>query len=363
MKNGKSVRHYDFDWIKVIATLGVFLYHCSMFFNPFPWHVKNNVIETSGIFVFSLFLGVWLMPLFFTISGISTTYSLNNRSTSNFIKERLVRLGIPLIFGVFILSPPQVYIERITNHQFTGSLLDFLPHYFEGLYLDIGGSGNFAFSGLHLWYLLVLLVFSFISMPLFKVFSRGHKFRKCYFFILPSLLFFSGVINTMGLGGWDIVFYFIIFIYGYYFFSSSEFKPALKSAYKLFLPLAIITSIIYIVWFMMVLPKPNSIQDIIFYGVKTINCWSWLLVIFYLANKYLSFSNNFLKYTSEASMPFYVLHQPIIVAIGYFIYDLSWPIALKAFVLITTSFAMIMFMYHFVIKNIKILRILFGIKG
>lgn len=362
MGRGKRVRYYDYDWIKVIATLGVFLYHCSMFFNPFPWHVKNNEVDTNGILVFSLFLGVWLMPLFFAISGISVTYSLNNRSTSNFIKERLVRLGVPLLFGIFILSPPQVYIERVTNYQFSGSFINFILHYFDGLYLDIGGRGNFAFSGLHLWYLLVLLVFSIISVPLFKTIAR-RKFRKSLFVLLPFLLFLSGVIETMGIGGWDIIFYFMTFIFGYYFLSSPEFKPALVSSFKWILPIALSTSVIYIVWFMIAFPKENSIQDIIFYAVKTVNCWSWILVIFYLGNKYLTFSNNFLKYTSEASMPFYVLHQPIIVAVGYFIYELSWPIAIKAFILTTTSFILIMLLYHFVIRNVKLLRLLFGLKG
>ncbi|TSI03203.1 acyltransferase family protein [Lysinibacillus sp. BW-2-10] len=363
MDVNKTVRQYDLDWIRVIATIGVFLYHCSMFFNPFPWHVKNNTIDTSWILVFSLFVGVWIMPIFFAISGMNTIHSLTKRSTFTFLKERFIRLGIPLVFGVFILSPPQVFIERITNDQFSGTFLQFLPTYFDGLYLDIGGNGNFAFSGLHLWYLLVLLVFSIVALPIFKLLPQVKKFSGFHFLLLPFILFLSGVINTLGLGGWDLVFYFIIFIYGYYFFSSATFKPALKSNYKKLVVIAIITSVIYIVWFMIGLPVAGSIQDYLFYGVKVIACWSWLCVIFSLAAKYLAFSNRFLTYSSEASMPFYVLHQPIIVFIGFLIHDLSWPILYKMIFLILSSFSIIMLIYHFVIRKINILRILFGLKG
>lgn len=363
-KNNPSInRQYDLDWIRVLATIAVFLYHCSMFFNPFPWHVKNNVIDSSGILVFSLFVGSWLMPIFFAVSGMNVTHALNKRSNSEYLKERGIRLGVPLVFGVFFLTPPQIYIERIANNQFDGSFIQFFPHFFDGVYLDFGGTGNFAFFGLHLWYLLVLLVFSCLTIPLFKKLPRGKTLRKVHFLLLPLLLFLVGAIKTQGLGGWDLLFYLLIFIYGYYFYSHPNFKPALKSTIKIHMVIALITSITYIVWFMMAYPQPGSIQDILFYAVRTINCWSLLLCIFYLADKYLSTPNRFLQYGSEASMAFYVLHQPVIVILGFFIRDLSWQTPAKLIFLIVTAFMLIMLFYHFFIQKHRILRFLFGMKG
>jgi glucans biosynthesis protein C len=358
-----SVRQYDLDWIRVVATLAVFLYHCSMFFNPFPWHLKNNQLDSGVIVVFSLFVGSWLMPIFFAVSGISVVYTLQKRNMKTYIRERLLRLGVPLLFGIAVLTAPQVYIERITNNQFNGSFFDFLPHFFDGVYLSIGGTGNFAFFGLHLWYLLVLLVFSLITLPLFKKAARKDKFGLIHFMVLPVLLFMVGFIETVNLGGWDIAFYLVVFIYGFYFFSNGGFKPALKQTIAYHFSIAIITSVIYISWFMIDLPTPGSFADNFFFLIQTLNCWSWLLCIFYLADRYLSNSNRFLKYGSEASMPFYILHQPVIVLLGYQIYDLSWPLPVKVFFLITVSFSIIMVCYHYVIRRIHILRFLFGIKG
>ena len=362
MNINSNGRQYDLDWIRVLATFGVFLNHSMMFFNPFPWHVKNNEIDSSWILVFSLFIGLWIMPIFFVISGMNSTYSLSKRSTITFIKERLKRIGIPLLFGIFILSPPQVYIERITNLRFTGTFFEFIPYYFDGLYLDIGGDGNFAFSGLHLWYLLVLLVFSFIFIILFKVIPIRATLTKFNLFLFPILLFLSGMIHTLALGGWDLIIYFIVFLYGCYFFSNSDFKGIITSTYKITMPITVIATITYIVSFMIGLPSQGSIQDFVFYGMKVLACWGWICVIFHLGNRYLSFSNHFLTYTSEATMPFYVLHQPIIVLIGYMIYDFSWSIPIKLLFLITVSFVLIMTIYHFVIRKVKILRILFGLK-
>jgi glucans biosynthesis protein C len=358
-----SVRQYDLDWIRVLATIAVFLYHCSMFFNPFPWHLKNNQLDSGVIFAFSLFVGSWLMPIFFAVSGISVVYTLQKRNTKTYIRERLLRLGVPLLFGVAILTAPQVYIERITNDQFNGSFFEFLPHFFEGVYLSIGGTGNFAFFGLHLWYLLVLLVFSLITLPLFKKAPHKNKFGLLHFLVLPVLLFMVGLIETVNLGGWDILFYLVVFVYGFYFFSNEGFKPVLKQTIAFHFSIAIITSIIYISWFMFELPTPGSFADNFFFLIQTLNCWSWLLCIFYLADRYLTTSNRFLKYGSEASMPFYILHQPIIILLGYQIFDLSWPLWVKALFLVTVSFAIIMVCYHYVIRRITILRFLFGIKG
>ncbi|EKN71553.1 hypothetical protein BABA_00925 [Neobacillus bataviensis LMG 21833] len=356
-------RQYDLDWIRVLATIAVFLYHCSMFFNPFPWHVKNNEQDSGWILAFSLFVGSWLMPIFIAVSGISVVYTLQKRTAAVYIRERLLRLGVPLLFGVIFLTPPQVYIERITHNQFNGSFIDFLPHYLDGVYLSIGGTGNFAFFGLHLWYLLVLLVFSLLTLPLFKKIGRKNKFSFVHFFILPIVLFLVGPIKTVNLGGWDIVYYLVLFIYGYYFFSNEAFKPALQKTIKFHFTIAVFTSLVFIVWFMKAVPQPGTINDILFYAVHTVNCWSWLLCIFFLADKYLSVPNRFLTYGSEASMPFYVLHQPVIVLLGFLMYDLPWPIPVKLIFLIAASFVIIMLLYHLIIRRIPALRFLFGMKS
>jgi len=35
-------RRYDVDWLRIIAMLAVFLYHCTRFFDPEGWHLKNT---------------------------------------------------------------------------------------------------------------------------------------------------------------------------------------------------------------------------------------------------------------------------------------------------------------------------------
>ena len=45
-------RRYDIDWLRIIAMLAVFLFHCTRFFDPEGWHLKNT--EQSDIIFISM---------------------------------------------------------------------------------------------------------------------------------------------------------------------------------------------------------------------------------------------------------------------------------------------------------------------
>lgn len=358
-------RKYDLDWIRVLATLAVFIYHCFMFFNVWPWHVKNNEIDPIYITAVALVMSSWLMPIFFAISGMNTFYALRKRTGNQFLRERLVRLGIPLTFGVFVLTPPQVYMERISHGQFTGSFLSWFPEYFDGVYLDIGGSGNFAFVGLHLWYLLLLLVFSIILLPLLLKGNRfiNTKLEALHLLLLSiPLMILASFVDIVRLGGWDLVYYLSIFLYGYYLLTNASFRTVVVRLFPVTITLSIITSILVLCGYFLNFPEAGGISSVLYSSVRALNSWTWLLAIFAFGDKYLSKPNVLLNYGSRASMPFYVLHQPVIVFIGFYLADMNGSILVKLGILLITAFAIIMFLYHFVISRISILRVLFGMK-
>ena len=152
MTTPESKRFYYIDWLRVFAIATVFLFHDARFFDSDDWHVKNA--QTSQAFtIFVVFTAQWLMPLFFTLSGLSAYYALRFQTARRYVWSKVLRLLGPLVFGMFTHVAYQVYLERLTHGDFAGSFLEFLPHYFEGAY---GLGGNFAWMGLHLWYLEML---------------------------------------------------------------------------------------------------------------------------------------------------------------------------------------------------------------
>ena len=124
-------RRYEVDWLRIIAMLAVFLYHCTRFFDPEGWHLKNTV-QSEVLFVFMRgLIWTWVMELFFLLSGVGTWYALSSRRAGVYIWERVKRLLIPLYtVGLFVLLPLQYYFEVSTNRGYSGNFWQVIPLYF-----------------------------------------------------------------------------------------------------------------------------------------------------------------------------------------------------------------------------------------
>src|SRR5512143_1296301 len=105
----KPARRYDLDWLRVLSIATVFFFHSTRFFDSGGWHVKNGV-SYLGVDVLVGFLADWMMPLIFVISGASTFYALGSRGSGKFIKDRTLRLLVPLAVGALTHVMVQVYL-------------------------------------------------------------------------------------------------------------------------------------------------------------------------------------------------------------------------------------------------------------
>ncbi|MBI5417664.1 acyltransferase family protein [Candidatus Poribacteria bacterium] len=368
----KKNHYYDIDWLRVLGMLTIFLFHNAMFFSEDYWHVKNFKLDFS-MSVFVSIINHFIMPLFFILSAIATYYALKKRNNLEFMRERFIRLIVPLGVGIFSHIIIQVFIENITHNRFSGTFCQFIPHYFDGWY---GFGGNFAWMGLHLWYLLILFLFSGLMLPLFQLINRSQDFTTklsnlvnkpfgLYLFIIPLFLMEFMVslspqtIGRRDFGGWSPLTYLIFFIIGYLLTTDERYRTATKKVRFISLTLSLLTVIVgYILLVKMRFPNTN----LFYLLVRVTNSWSWLITFIGFANHYLNFNNLFLKYANEAVLPFYILHQTVIVVIGYFIRNWNWAIFPKYLFLVTTSFIIIITLYEFAIKRVSILRYLFGMK-
>jgi peptidoglycan/LPS O-acetylase OafA/YrhL len=370
-------RRNDIDWLRVLAMLVVFTFHCGRFFNNEDWHVKN--LQTSYTVTISLaIVSQWMMPLFFVLSGMSSYYALGYKKPARYVRSRFKRLVVPLIFGIFvIIAPLQVYLERVSHSQFQGSFLRFYPHYFHGWY---GLGGNFAWMGVHLWYLEILFVFSLIMLPLFiclrsntgaALLSRTAAVLGkpgCIFLVAIPVAIMECVANIPALrptplgirafGGWSLLPYLVFFSLGYVIAAEARFSAATEKHRIAALTVGIAVTLIgfYLV------ESRYPIADWVAAILRGLNAWAWLIAILGFGSRYLNFSNRFLKYANEAVLPFYILHQTVILAIGYYIVRLHLPIAVKFFIIATGSFVAILGLYDVLVKRINMLRFLFGMK-
>ena len=87
-----------------------------------------------------------------------------------------------------------------------------------------------------------------------------------------------------------------------------------------------------------------------------------MLAILGLGMQYLTGRSARLEYANEAVLPFYILHQTVIVTIGYFVLGWGLPDLLEWATVGVTSFAIIMALYEGLVRRWNVMRFLFGMK-
>jgi len=88
----------------------------------------------------------------------------------------------------------------------------------------------------------------------------------------------------------------------------------------------------------------------------------FVLAILGYGRRYLRFGNKFLAYTGEASYPYYILHQTVIVIIGFYVVQWQLGVGAKFLVILAAATAVTALLYELLIKRFNILRFLFGMK-
>jgi glucans biosynthesis protein C len=370
-----SIRRYDLDWLRVLAILAVFVFHSGRFFDLMDWHVKSGTVYPS-VQAWTLFLVGWLMPVIFVISGASLFYAVGKGSAAGFIRDKVLRLLVPLAVGIFTHVALAVYLERSSHHQFSGSFFEFYPHYFDGMY---GFGGNFAWMGLHLWYLLVLFIFSLVFLPLFYLLKGSARglFEK-----LGSALAVPGVVLILALpviwlsavldprsgigqrnfGGWPVPVYACYLFYGFILFSHARLRARLAQMRWFHLAMALAASVVLLWRFGYALPPAQSRAQLYFGLFFIISSWAWILAFLGFAGRYLTVNRPFLRYANEAVLPFYIMHQTVLLVVGYFVLQWQIPDFVKWPIIALSSFVLVLGTYEFLVRRFNVLRFLFGMK-
>jgi len=367
----KTERHYFIDWLRILLILSVFIYHIGMFFNTWDWHVKNPT-EYGGILKNTMtFLGEWRMPLLFLISGAGTYYALGKRSRGKYLGERFKRLIIPLTVGIFILVPVQVYLEKADQYN---SLFSYYPHMFEGIY----PSGNFSWH--HLWFIAYLFLISLFISPFLNLFrtkaylrfsSRLEGFAKrplslniiAVVLIISQLLlrpYFPNTTHALVDDWAAMAFYIIFFMAGFMLLSNKNIIESIRKQKKLYLMEAALATA-------MMFASPHLFSDEsaldLAWGISSIIlAWSCGLAAIGFAKQYLNRDTRFRKLANEAIYPFYLLHQPVILIIGFFLIKVEMPDFIRFLILTISSFGITSALYWYVVRPYNLTRVVFGMK-
>jgi peptidoglycan/LPS O-acetylase OafA/YrhL len=372
------VRLHYLDTLRVLAVATVFVFHAFRPFNVTDWLVMND--ETSPIAIaFQALVGPWGMPFFFLLSGAGTWFALRRRTPRQYAVERVTRLLVPYLLGSLLLTPIQGYFDWrfwSAREEQSVTFLQFMLDRLQGLNPTV-----FDWIGYHLWFLAFLFCVSLIALPFLLLLRRAQGQRwvgrladlclhrgGILVFLLPLLIIQMGLrpLAPQSYGWSDFVYYLVFFIIGALFVSDERFARAIRRDWWLALIIGVAAFLGLVglvalgvaeIWF----ADPDLPGFYLWWVVATLDTWPWIVVMWFVGMRYLDVSNRWLRYGQEAIVPFYVFHQPVIVAISFYVVQWQLGVTLKMLVIFFGSLAITLAIVE-LIRRIAPLRALFGMK-
>jgi glucans biosynthesis protein C len=392
--------------MRAFVVSGLVVFHSAVVFaSGSSWFV-NDPRPSPGFTVFLLWGSLWGMPLLFLVSGMGARYALRSRSAGAFIRERLGRLLVPLLMGLVVLVAPMFYLNRVGEPGFHEPYWRFWLRFLNPAAIATGipargtwRSGGDEFDPAHLWFLFSLLVFSIVLVPAFASLRRpqgarligrlaGLTERHPALALLVAAVPVVAVEAALGpdrnTGGWERLTYLWFFLYGYLLACDRRFEQTLRRLRWWALGCAVLASVLLATAAKVLDPSGADVVSGISPPVSAaqgLAGWMWTAAILGFAGTAAARLatarpagspagspagtprwRRVAHYGNEAVLPFYVLHEPVIVAVAWVIVRWPAPLVVKYLSVVAASFILTLALYEGLVRRFRLARLLFGMK-
>jgi glucan biosynthesis protein C len=351
----KMLRYHNLDFLRAFAMMmGLVMHAPLLFWQPDfakVFGIENIAPAEEWINIIGRYINNWRMPLFFLLSGFFSVLIIKRKGTSQFIRDRLIRVGLTCLV-------------------------------FSSLY-DIA-DGSFDFTTHHLWFLYELMIFVFCFSFLYRVQTIkdlldreiSTRILLILFLWLVATVPLANILNNwwhplawkpsttyfdLKLG--NMVYYFSYFLVGVIFYSNQHIFTKLKNS-KTILAIGILAVLAFLLRVYSDYLTLGGIDDLrnlaqmqfdpimvicnsLLIGVNTI---LWCLFFIGLTSKFIVSGSAILRWFVELSYPIYIIHIIPIAMMSALFYraGLSQPVI---FVLtIIAGFIVCVILYYILIK-------------
>ena len=371
-----SKRLYYVDWLRVGAVLLLFPFHTWRVFNAGdPFYVKSPYASGAINYVIG-FLDVWHMPLLFALAGASTYFALRKRSGLQYAGERVMRLGVPWLFGFLALIPPQTWYGAQFNRGL-GYGESFWSYMANGRFLvwNLQGGGDYygGFGMGQLWFIFYLFFIALFSLPLLlwwrseggqkhaARFSRALS-HPAFGWLLAAVVILIGEVLPSPIEDKRFFMDMGLFILGYATMADETFMERAERYRWPLLTLGLTATLFSSLTgdFRDSFPDPSlpllGLALVLFGGI-------WLVIagLLGMGRRHLDRPSRALSYLGEASYPLYILHQTVIVMVAYYLIGMPGPWAVQWLALLAIVVAVTFGLYE-VVRRVGVLRFLFGMR-
>jgi surface polysaccharide O-acyltransferase-like enzyme len=411
MTTTASPRRQDLDLMRAAVVGGLIFFHTARIFDPLDFYVKDQP-PNLALTLFVLFAGLWGMPLLFVVSGLGAWYSLRSRTAAGFVRERLARLLVPFLVGLLVVVPPQVYYQLHFQGQDPGSYWQFYRDFFQ-VHLGLKfpwfvrpDDPPDLFEPAHLWFLYFLLVYSLLLLPVLRYLRGGGRQlleRLASFCARPWVILLlalpvaviEAALGTEESGGWNRYAYVPFLLYGFLLAADPRFGEAIRRHARAALLVGVPAMFVLLGLGFYVTEVAGRDPAVAYDGwsvlwrfVKGIGAWAWIITIMGAAMSVvrrrarqptpavprqprpddpaggtLRLRDRVIRYANQAVLPVYVLHQTVIVVIGFYVVQWEVGALVKYVVISLASLAATLVLYDVAVRRTALTRLLFGMKG
>jgi len=349
------IRYHNLDFLRAFAMMmGLVMHAPLLFWQPDfakVFGIGNIAPAEEWINIIGRFINNWRMPLFFLLSGFFSVLIIKRKGTSQFIRDRLIRVGLTCLV-------------------------------FSALY-DIA-DGSFDFTTHHLWFLYELMIFVFCFSFLYRVQTIkdlldreiSTRILLILFLWLAATVPLANILNNwwhplawkpsttyfdLKLG--NMVYYFSYFLVGVIFYSNQHIFTKVKNSKTVLAigMLAVLAFLLRVYSDYLTLGGIDDLRNLAqmqFDPIMVIcnsfligvNAILWCLFFIGLASKFIVSGTAILRWFVELSYPIYIIHIIPIAMMSALFYrtGLSQPVI---FVLtILAGFVVCVILYYTLIK-------------
>ncbi|MEV0230418.1 acyltransferase [Nonomuraea sp. NPDC050786] len=382
-----AARRPELDAMRALVVVGLVFFHASLVFDSRDDYYVKNAETTQITFFIAALCVIWAMPLLFLIAGLGSWHSMRRRGPGGFAVERLLRLGVPLIFATATIMPLPQWLRLRADPAYHESYLAFLPKFYT-VRLDLSDfpfilRGPYFETG-HLWFVVLLLTFSLLlaavarwTPPTLEWPAALSRPRGGLLVLgVPIALVCAFVGLEESFSGWSRWAFLLFFLYGYFFVTDPRFRAAMRRDWVPAAVAGVALVAVGVPGFVIAgdAPGADAFTDMTplaigaraLYGLAG---WCWLVAILGALDRPRAPATGAGKpprrlyaYLSSAVLPLYVLHQPIVVAVAYLVVGWKAPILVEYLVIVVVSLVLTVGVYDLLVRRTRVTRFLFGMR-
>ncbi len=376
-------RQYGLDWLRIGVFILLIFYHTGMFFNTEGWHAKS-LNANDAMEPFMWLSSPWRLPLLFLISGVAMRFLSDRLGSGKFALDRLWRLFPVILFGMYVIVPPQSYSELRIAGIIESGYWDFFRQYagqWDGPWELHTPTWN------HLWYVVYLFVYSLLLAPVIPLLRKlaDSRFMQAVgrgsaqgwvglagLVLLPLLPFlvvrftlFDHFPTTHDLTeDWaNHANSFSMVLIGYFMAKNDGLWRGIDRALPVVGGLTAIL-LAYLFWAYTHIEIALSDPALIWTArmARIVFMWSIILTLLGAARRWLDHDGPVRRYLTAAVFPWYILHQTITIMVGFAIRDAGFGVWTEFAIVVGATFAGCIIGFE-IVRHIPVLRLVLGMKA